>query len=107
MGIFIFLPNHSLRQCSSWFPFSIDVWFPPACDRFLRYSREVLTRIGQIPHRGKCRRGKVTKFWPGDENFPRRKNFHDEKFSPTNRGKSDESLPTKNFPRRIKEHKGH
>ena len=43
---------------------------------------------------GKIRRGKVTKFWPGDENFPRRiifpdeyrekwRNFTNETFSPT------------------------
>ena len=42
-----------------------------------------------IPYRGKIRRAKVTKFWPGDENIPRRigakvtkvyqrKIFHDE-----------------------------
>ena len=37
-----------------------------------------------VPYWGKVRRGKVTKFWPGDENFLRRK------FS-----------PTKKFPRRI------
>ena len=35
----------------------------------------------QVPYRGKIRRGKVTKFWPGDENFA--DEFFDDKVVPS------------------------
>ena len=38
----------------------------------------------RIPYRRKFRRGKVTKFWLGDNNFHRRIFLSDEYFYPTN-----------------------
>ena len=48
------------------------------------YIKNKYGNKSRLPYRGKFRRGKVTKFFPSDENFSRRK-----------------ISPTKNFPRRI------
>ena len=50
-----------------------------------------------IPYRGKFRRGKMTKFFASDENFPRRKIFPDENFPRRKIFPDEKFSPTKTF----------
>ena len=55
----------------------------------------------KLPYRGKLRRGKVTKFFSSDKNYPRRK-FSPTKVFPRRKFSPDETFaPTNIFPQRI------